>query len=277
MSIQAKKTLGQHFLRSDKAVREIVEAGHIETSDIILEIGPGEGVLTEALIKTGATVIVVEMDERCIPILHAKFEKEEAVGKFKLIEGDIRNEELLKKLFGKDYIGKNDYKLIANIPYYITGLLFRMFLETKDPVRQPTCMVYLIQKEVAEQLIARDGKLGNLALAAKLYGDPKMVAKVPKGAFLPPPKVDSSIIAIENISRKNIKGFTEELFFNLIHAGLSNRRKMLIPNIVNNMNIKREDLELIFKKIEIDEKIRAEDLSFEKWLELAREIKKYTA
>lgn len=270
MSIYAKKTLGQHFLRSDKAIREIVEAGKVISTDTILEIGPGEGVLTEALLQTGATVIVVEMDERCIPILHTRFETEEKEGRFKMIEGDIRNTDLLSQLFGKKYIGDSDYKLIANIPYYITGLLFRMFLETEAPVRQPTTMVYLIQKEVAEQLVSRDGKLGNLALAAMLYGNPRIVSKVPRGAFVPPPKVDSSIIAIENISRKNIKGFTEKLFFSLAHAGLASRRKMLVPNIVNNLGYKREVVEQIMKDIGLNEKIRAEDLTFPDWIKLSQ-------
>jgi 16S rRNA (adenine1518-N6/adenine1519-N6)-dimethyltransferase len=276
MSIYAKKTLGQHFLKSDKAIREIVEAGKVTPSDTILEIGPGEGVLTEALLKTGATIIVVEMDERCIPILHARFEAEEKEGRFKMIEGDIRDKELLSTLFGKNYLGDKDYKLIANIPYYITGLLFRMFLETEAPVRQPTCMVYLIQKEVAEQLVARDGKLGNLALAAMLYGTPKIISKVPKGAFLPPPKVDSTIVAIENISRKNIVGFTEKLFFDLTHAGLASRRKMLLPNLVNNLGHKRGVVEEVLKEASIDEKIRAEDLSFSDWIKLAQEFNKIT-
>ncbi|HXK37795.1 MAG TPA: 16S rRNA (adenine(1518)-N(6)/adenine(1519)-N(6))-dimethyltransferase RsmA [Candidatus Paceibacterota bacterium] len=272
MSIEAKKTLGQHFLRSDKAIREIVEAGHIVPGDVILEIGPGEGVLTEALLSTGAHIIAIEMDQRCIPILHERFKKEEGEGRFQLLEGDVRNPELLRVLFGKSHIGNKPYKLIANIPYYITGLLFRMFLETTPPVRQPTLMVYLIQKEVAEQLVGRDGKYGNLALAAMLYGKPRIVAKVPKGAFLPPPKVDSSIIAIEDISRKNISGFSEKTFFMLTHAGLASRRKMLLTNLVNVLKVDRTRLQLIFERCGINEKVRAEDLKLADWIMLAREI-----
>jgi 16S rRNA (adenine1518-N6/adenine1519-N6)-dimethyltransferase len=272
MSIEAKKTLGQHFLRSDKAIREIVEAGKVAPNDIVLEIGPGEGVLTEALLVAGAHVIAIEMDRRCIPILHERFAQEEAEGRFQLLEGDVRDPELLRVLFGKTHIGEKPYKLIANIPYYITGLLFRMFLETTPPVRQPTTMVYLIQKEVAEQLVGRDGKYGNLALAAMLYGKPRIVAKVPKGAFVPPPKVDSSIIAIEDISRKNISGFTEKTFFMLTHAGLASRRKMLFTNLINILKIDRPRLTEIFARAHINEKVRAEDLALTDWVTLAREI-----
>jgi 16S rRNA (adenine1518-N6/adenine1519-N6)-dimethyltransferase len=272
MSIEAKKTLGQHFLRSDKAIREIVEAGKVSPDDIILEIGPGEGVLTEALLATGARVIAIEMDRRCIPILHERFSVAEKEGRFQLLEGDVRDPELLRTLFGKTHIGDKTYKLIANIPYYITGLLFRMFLETTPPVRQPTTMVYLIQKEVAEQLVGRDGKYGNLALAAMLYGKPRIVAKVPRGAFVPPPKVDSSIIAIEDISRKNISGFTEKTFFMLTHAGLASRRKMLLTNLVNILKVERGRLVAIFERCGISEKVRAEDLALGDWITLAHEI-----
>jgi 16S rRNA (adenine1518-N6/adenine1519-N6)-dimethyltransferase len=272
MSITAKKTLGQHFLRSEKAIREIVAAGKVTPSDLVLEIGPGEGVLTAALLATGARVIAVEMDQRCIPLLTERFREEARLGRFQLLEGDVRDPKLLATLFGNEHIGTKPYKLIANIPYYITGLLFRMFLETEHPVRQPTTMVYLIQKEVAEQLVGRGGKLGNLALAAMLYGEPRIVAKVGKGAFLPPPKVDSTIVAIENISRKRIDGFSEKTFFALTHAGLGSRRKMLLANLTHTFNIDREKLMTIFAHAHISEKVRAEDLALADWVALAKAL-----
>lgn len=275
MSIEAKKTLGQHFLRSEKAIREIVEAGKVTKDDTVLEIGPGEGVLTEALLQTGARVIAIEMDQRCIPLLNERFASEAKAGRFALLPGDVRDPELLALLFSKPYLGGKPYKLIANIPYYITGLLFRMFLETSPPVRQPTSMVYLIQKEVAEQLVGRDGKLGNLALAAMLYGSPRIVAKVGKGAFLPPPKVDSAIIAIENISRKHIEGFREKTFFALTHAGLGSRRKMLLANLSRTLGLDRNMLTETFKHAEIDEKIRAEDLTLLQWIALAKALDRH--
>ncbi len=275
MSIFAKKTLGQHFLHSKKAIEDIVKAGEVSSTDTILEIGPGEGVLTEALLHTGARVIAVEMDMRCIPILHNRFKQEESEGRFKLIEGDIRDPQLLEELFGKHFLGNTQYKLIANIPYYITGLLFRMFLETTPPVRQPMMMVYLIQKEVAEQLVGRNGKLGNLALAAMLYGKPRMVAKVGKGAFTPPPTVDSAIIAITDISKDRLNGFTEKTFFALTHAGLANRRKMLIANLTHTLHLNREVLQNIFQRLDIEEKIRAEDLSLEQWVDLAKALESF--
>jgi 16S rRNA (adenine1518-N6/adenine1519-N6)-dimethyltransferase len=270
MALLAKKSLGQHFLRSDKALREMVEAGKVGQGDTVLEIGPGEGVLTEALLTTGARVVVVELDDRAVPVLQARFEKEAREGKFVLIHGDVRDPELLNRLFGEVIVGS--YKLIANIPYYITGMLFRMFLEVTPPVRQPSCMVYLIQKEVADNLAARDGKMNTLALAARLYGNPRKVSVVPRGAFLPPPKVDSAIVVIDDISNERIEGFTQEQFFDLVHAGLGSRRKQLLSNIASAGLASRGELEEIFGKLDIDLKVRGEDLSFEKWCDLARAI-----
>lgn len=274
MSIYAKKTLGQHFLRSERAIADIVSAGEVVRTDTILEIGPGEGVLTEALLHTGATVFAIEMDDRCIPILNQRFEKEIQAKRFILLHGDVRDEALLYKLFSPSMIGEKKYKLIANIPYYITGLLFRMFLETTAPVRQPTCMVYLIQKEVADELVGKHGKLGNLALAAKLYGDPLIISKVPKGAFVPPPKVDSAIITIKGISKKHVKNFQEKTYFAVVHAGLANRRKMLLSNLHSHLEIKRSVLEEIFSHLDLDTKIRGEDLPFPLWVKLAEQIER---
>lgn len=266
----AKKSLGQHFLRSDKALREMVEAGKVKAGDTVLEIGPGEGVLTAELLATGARVVAVELDDRAVPVLRERFSAEEEEGRFTLLHGDVRDSELLQNLFGS--IIKGPYKLVANIPYYITGMLFRMFLEVKDPVRQPSCMVYLIQKEVADNLAARDGKMNSLALAARLYGDPRKMSVVPKGAFVPPPKVDSAVVVIDNISMERVNGFTQEQYFDLVHAGLGSRRKQLLSNITNAGIAPREKLEEIFAKLGIDLKIRGEDLSFDKWCELVRAI-----
>ncbi len=274
MSLYAKKTLGQHFLKSDKAIREIVQAGNVTSADIVLEIGPGEGVLTEALLQTGATVFAVEMDDRCIPVLTERFSPYIAQKKFILLHGDVRDGNLLSLLFSPSHIGGTPYKLIANIPYYITGLLFRMFLETQPPVQQPTCMVYLIQKEVAEELVGRKGKLGNLSLAALLYGTPKLISKVPKGAFLPPPKVDSAIIAITNISKQHVQGFTETEYFAVVHAGLAKKRKQLFGNLREHFRIPQEHLESIFTELNIEKSIRGEDLPFPSWISLVQALSK---
>ncbi len=265
MALRAKKSLGQHFLRSKVALTQIIDAAKLSADDIVLEIGPGEGALTEGLLATGARVVAVETDARCIEVLNERFSAFVKTKKFILLEGDIRNGAIQKKLFTKTYLGKDSYKLVANIPYYITGMLFRLFLET---LRQPSTIVFLIQKEVAEQIVARDGKEGILSLAVKVFGTPRYVAKVKREAFSPPPKVDSAIIAIENISLLRLDGLTPEIYFRVVKAGLAARRKMLLGNL-RELGIKKEILETIFHEQKIPLTARGEDVDAKTWLTLA--------
>ena len=194
--MEPKKSLGQNFLRSKVVVDGIVSASLLEQKDLCLEIGPGEGVLTEALLKKGVKVIAVEKDDRLIPVLEEKFKNEISDYNLKIIHGDILELDIEK------IIGKSKYKLVANIPYYITGQIIRRFLESQ---KQPVSITLLVQKEVAERIVSKDKKESLLSLSVKAYGEPKYVHKVSKGAFHPQPKVDSAVIFIEIISKKNSK------------------------------------------------------------------------
>ncbi len=268
--IHAKKSLGQHFLRSKTAVRQIIEAAQLREGELVLEIGPGEGVLTDALLATGAQVVAVETDERCIAKLQERFSQEIESGALKVIFGDIRHEAIQKDLFSKKFLGISTYKLVANIPYYITGMLFRLFLEQ---LRKPRLIVFLVQKEVAEAIIARDHKEGILSLSVKIYGVPKYIAKVKCEAFAPPPKVDSAIISISDISSQRLLGMSDETYFRIIKAGLSAKRKMLMGNLARGLDIPKGILNEIFTELHIPASIRGEDVSAEIWLLLARRIK----
>jgi 16S rRNA (adenine1518-N6/adenine1519-N6)-dimethyltransferase len=267
--ISAKKSLGQHFLRSKTAIKQIVDAAHLSPDDTVLEIGPGEGALTDALLESGARVVAVETDARCIEKLEERFALAIDKKRLLLIEGDIRNDAVQKMLFNKKYCGTLPYKLVANIPYYITGMLFRLFLET---LRQPTRIVFLVQKEVAQLIVAKDHKEGILSLAVKAYGTPRYVATVKREAFTPPPKVDSAIIAIEDISRARLEGLPDEDYFRVIKAGFGAKRKMLLGNLSKEFGTPRETLETIFRDIGIDAHARGEDLAAPKWLLLAKSI-----
>ncbi len=269
MSIRAKKSLGQHFLRSKTALREIVDAAGIVPGEHILEIGPGEGVLTKELLAAGAKVVAVETDERCVEILNDRFGVEISEKRLMLIEGDIRNDETVVRLFSRAALGNLEYKLVANIPYYITGMLFRLFLEK---LRQPECIVFLVQKEVAEEIVTRDNKEGILSLSVKAYGNPRYISKVRRESFSPPPKVDSAILAITDINRKRVSRALEQRYFAVIKAGLGSRRKMLLGNLMRIFPDHRGDLEAAFTKLDIDRGIRGEDLPFEKWLMLVKEL-----
>ncbi|MEQ1561418.1 MAG: 16S rRNA (adenine(1518)-N(6)/adenine(1519)-N(6))-dimethyltransferase RsmA [Nitrospira sp.] len=255
-----KKSLGQNFLNSPQIVDDIVKAGKVEKDDTVLEIGPGEGVMTEKLLQTGAHIISVEKDDRLIPELQKRFVREIAVKQFELIHADILD-------VGLPHITTGKYKIVANIPYYITGQIIRMFLESD---KQPESMTLLVQKEVAERIVTRDGKESLLSLSVKAYGDPKLVRAVGRGAFSPQPNVDSAVLNIENINRERLSGVEDKLFFSVIHAGFAHKRKQLLPNL-SSIYSKKEILEA-FKICEIDEKARAEDIELSKWVKLCKTL-----
>lgn len=258
-----KKSLGQNFLTSIPARIAIVKAGNLTPSDTVLEIGPGKGFLTNGLLESGATVVVLEKDKDLLPILTETFKEEIKNTKLTIIEGDVLVFE------PSDYkLLATSYKLIANIPYYITGAILSHFLSNKH---QPTQMVVLVQKEVAERVVARDGKESILSLSVKCYGTPKIVYRVNKGSFNPIPKVDSAVLSIENISRANFKNKKhEEVFFSIVKAGFAHKRKFMISNLRDSFPL--TDFVLHFKSLSLSEKVRAEDVPLSVWLTLSERI-----
>lgn len=240
-----KKSLGQHFLHNRHYLTVVADAAHIEGGERIVEIGPGDGALTEELLARGARVTALEKDARLIPLLQEKF----AEKNFEVLEGDALE-------YAPTF---NAYKAIGNIPYYITGALLRKFL---SGTRQPGTLVFLIQKEVAAR-IAREKKESILSLSVKAYGTPRYVASVPRGAFSPPPAVDSAVLAVENISRKNFASAAhEKKFFELLKKGFSSKRKLLRGNL----GLAPEALEAAG----IPANARAEDVPLTAWLSLSK-------
>jgi len=262
--IFAKKSLGQNFLKSKKTLFAMIEAGKINREDIVLEIGPGQGALTEKILETGAKVIAVEKDDRLIGLLNEKFKTEIKNKQFKLIHDDILELDL-------NSIGlKNGkYKLIANIPYYITGLIFRKFLSGDI---QPEKLVIMVQKEIADRIVVRDEKESLLSLSVKVYGTAKKVMKVEKENFSPQPKVDSAILLVDNISRDFFLSakISEEKFFEVIKLGFAHKRKMLIANLKEKFD--KEKLLKIFQELGISEKARSEDLKLEEWQNIIKKL-----
>lgn len=260
LTMKPKKSLGQNFLTSIPARIAIVEAGEILPTDTILEIGPGKGFLTKALLETGARVVALEKDRDLLPLLSETFKGEK---KLTLIEGDVLEfEPASYKLIA------NSYKLIANIPYYITGAILSRFL---SHISQPAMMVVLVQKEVAERVCAKDGKESLLSLSVKVYGDPKLVYRVNKGSFNPIPNVDSAVLQIKNISKKNFTDkHHEEVFFKLIHAAFAHKRKFALSNI--KAVFSEQDILSLFKEEHLSEKVRAEDVTLSSWIALSRKI-----
>ncbi len=252
-----KKSLGQHFLTSEGAVANMVESSGACKNDVVLEIGPGKGVLTTVLLKTGAKVVAVEKDDSLIGLLTEKFTKEIAKGKLVVIHGDILTEDV------SNLVGKKPYKLVANIPYYITGEIIRMFLTAEQ---KPVSLTLLIQKEVAERIVAKDDKESVLSLSVKFFGQPVYVSMVKRGSFYPIPNVDSAILRIE--IRDTRQEIAEENFFIAVKAGFKSKRKKLISNLgsVYEKNV----LNSAFEKLSLDQNTRAEDVGLEQWLELLK-------
>ena len=275
--MKAKKSLGQNFLTSIPARIAIVNAGNLTSSDTVLEIGPGKGFLTKALLDTGAQIIALEKDRELLPILNEQFSNYE---NFTLIEGDALTFDMSfprrreSRLITLDPRLREDdtnnklivpYKLIANIPYYITGAILSRYL---SHTHQPTQMVVLVQQEVAERVVARDKKESILSLAVKVYGEPKIVYRVKRGSFNPIPNVDSAVLSIDNISRKNFKNTNhEENFFKVLKGGFSHKRKFMISNLKE--KLPETNWQELFIKNNINEKIRAEDVPLETWLSLS--------
>ena len=264
--MKAKKSLVQNFLRDPKILRKIVDFARIEKGDTVVEVGPGEGTLTKFLLERASRVIAVEKDNKLAGMLQEKFREEIIDNRLQIIVGDIL-----------DYKLKTiNYKLIGNIPYYITGEIFRKFLESKN---QPQSLTFVVQKEVVERIMARDGKESILSISIKAYGTPDSPAGeggvIKAGSFVPKPKVDSAVISIRDINKERFKGITpptpltlrggpEKRFFEILKKGFAHKRKVL----ANNLGVSKGT----FDTLGIRDMARAEDLSVEDWFRLIKEL-----
>ncbi len=254
--MRAKKSLGQHFLMHPRIAERIVLVAGVGSDDTVLEVGPGGGILTEALLATGARVVAVEADANLLLGLEERFATAVRAGRFTLIHADIR-----EYLAGAAPELPERYAVVANIPYYLTGELIRTLLTR---ARQPSSATLLVQKEVAER-IARSEKGSLLALSVAAYGMPHYEFTVPRGAFVPAPTVDSAVLTVRDISRARFASpASEDRFFALIRAGFAHKRKYLRSNLVD------AGLALDLSEGHIPEKARAEDLALDDWLALAR-------
>ena len=262
--------LGQHFLVNPQVAKAVAEGARGVENDLGLEIGPGKGMLTRVLLSMGTRVVAVEKDPAMVALLNETFKKEISDQRLVVREDDIRNFLTLSTIYSPL---STSYKVAANIPYYITGELLRMFLTTEN---QPKSIAFLIQKEVAQRITGYgkrqpDGAIKEsvLSLSVKVYGTPRYVKTVSRGNFNPPPNVDSAILAITDISRKNFKNVSEEMFFKIVKAGFAQKRKTLGGNLKRVFGAKAEGALLVCG---IDAKTRAEDVPLTQWLTLAKNL-----
>lgn len=246
----AKKSLGQHWLTDYAVLEAICDAGEIGPEDTVLEIGPGTGTLTELLVEGAKQVIAVEFDAALATELPARV----PAANLKVIQNDI-----LRFDFGSL---PADYKVIANIPYYLTSNLIRVLSETPN---HPSCVVILIQKEVAERVAAKPGDMSLLSVSAQYYWEVSLGIEVPARAFTPPPKVDSQVLILERRVQALFPEVEEALFFRLVRSGFAARRKTLLNSLSGGLRADKEVVGQVLNEAYITPTTRAQALSLEQW------------
>lgn len=253
-----RKELGQHWLKDKHNLEAMVEAADVLSGDIVLEIGPGTGLLTDELLAGGAKVTALEFDHTLKQQLVFKYANNKNID---VIEGDIRQ-------FDFASLPKN-FRIVANIPYYLTANLFRKLIDSPS---KPQIASLLVQKEVAERVVAQPGKLSFVAVALQVFYEADTGGLVPAHLFEPPPKVDSQILILKLRSKPLVVEPDLDKFLALVRAGFSQPRKKLISNLKNNLNIDEQKLKDAFQKIELDENTRAQELSLEQWRQLLQRL-----
>lgn len=250
--LRADKKLGQNFLIDENIVRNIVAAAELSDKDTVLEVGPGIGTLTQGLAESGASVVAVELDKRLLPVLDTTLEGYDNV---RIVNGDILQVDIMQT------VGVDEFKVCANLPYYITTPIIFALLEKRLPMER---LVAMVQKEVAERMAAKPGgkDYGALSVAIQYYTEPEIAFIVPPSSFIPAPSVDSAVIICKRREKPPVEVCDEALFFRVVKAAFSLRRKML-NNSLKNMGIKGEQVAKWLELAGVDGKRRAETLSLE--------------
>lgn len=264
--ITANKNLGQNFLIDDEAVTGIIDAAKVSKEDLIIEIGPGLGTLTKELLEKAGKVICIELDKRMMEILEDRFSM---YTNFKVINEDVLKVNL-KDLIQQEKI--KTAKIVANLPYYITTPIIMKLLEDRLDIETITVM---IQKEVADRLVTEPGTgdTGAITYAIHYYTEPKRVLEVPNTAFIPAPKVNSSVIQLEILKTPSVKVKNEEELFKLIKIAFMQKRKTLINALANSKKYgNKEQIEKVLRELKIDLQIRPEKLTLEQFAELSNLI-----
>lgn len=267
--LRLTKSLGQNFLNDERVVEKIVDSAEVSSDDLVIEIGPGAGSMTKELCKRAGKVVAVEIDRHLIPVL------EETLKEFSNLH--IINKDVLKVNFKKDIVDFStesftplSVKVVANLPYYITTPIIMKLLEQNPGI---DCMVFMVQKEVAQRMVAtpRGKDYGALSVAVQYYSKPEKVFDVPPHCFIPQPEVDSTVIKLQILKKPPVEVMDEGLFFKTIKAAFGQRRKTLLNALSNSgyFTPNKEDMKDILKSIGIEENRRGETLSILQFAQLA--------
>ncbi len=260
LDLAARKSLGQHFLTDKSALGKIVQAAGLTPEDTVVEVGPGLGVLTEELVKKAGRVIAVELDDNLARALRERLSSAHNL--------TIINEDILKiapeNLLSQAGVA-GGYKVVANLPYYITSAVLRHFLES---AKRPELMVVMVQREVAKSMTAKPGDLSLLGLSVQIFGEPKIVSRVPAGAFYPPPKVESAVVKIRMYPEPAIPEVELPGFFTLARAAFCAARKQIQNSLAQGLGLDKADILSRLEAAGIDAKRRAETLSIPEWVRL---------
>lgn len=250
-----KKELGQHWLKDPEILADIAEAAELEKDDFVLEIGPGLGTLTSRLLARAGSVMAVEFDADLARKLPGQFPGKNLT---------VVNEDILQFDLGQLPAG---YKVVANVPYYITSKIVEKLMTAEN---KPSLAVLLVQKEVAERIAALPGEMSILALSAQIYTQATLDIEVPRQFFMPPPKVDSQVVVLRTRQQPLVAKEDEKLFFRVVKAGFSSKRKKLRSSIAAGLALNKPTAENLLKSANINPELRAEDLAIDQWLALTK-------
>ena len=260
--LRARKGLAQHFLIDEEVLRLIVSAAELTTSDVIMEIGPGLGVLTGELAKHAGRVIAIELDTNLAGIL------KQTLASFNNVT--IINDDVLKIEPGallKEQKVRFPYKVVANLPYYITSPVLRHFLEASA---KPQMMIVMVQKEVAEVIVAKPGEMSLLSVSIQFYGEPRIISYVPAQCFYPAPKVDSAILRIDPYPQPTLAVADVAGFFDLVRAGFTTPRKQIVNSLAQGLGLPKGEVLSLLEKADVVSQRRAETLTLGEWAQLWR-------
>jgi 16S rRNA (adenine1518-N6/adenine1519-N6)-dimethyltransferase len=253
--LRANKALGQHLLVSRSALHSVVEAAELTPDDAVLEVGAGHGALTVELARRARRVVAVELDRAILPVLR------ETTAPFPNVEIVERN---LLEVEPEDLFGLESYKLVANLPYYITAATLRHFLEARNA---PRLLVVMVQREVARRMTASAGEMSLLSLSVQFYGAPRIIAQVPASAFYPPPKVDSAIVRVD-VHPAPLTVEERDWFFTLARAGFAEKRKQIHNSLARRLDAEPARIQAWLSAAGIEPARRSQTLSLEDWLRL---------